>query len=112
MRVFAIAALVVFTVFVAVFAGSANKADVRGLPRWVWVLLILVATPIGGLLYLIFGRPIAGAAGSDNARPGRRSAPVAPDDDAAFLRRLEDEMRRDREKRRKNREQDGEQKDD
>lgn len=112
MRVFALAALVVFTVFVAVFAGSANKQDVRGLPRWVWVLLILVATPIGGLLYLIFGRPIVGSAGSTPSGSNRKTAPVAPDDDAAFLRRLEEEMRRDREKRRKNGEQDGEPKND
>lgn len=108
MRVFALAVLVVFTVFVAVFAGSATKSDVRGLPRWVWVLLILVATPIGGLLYLFFGRPLTGSASGS----GRRTATVAPDDDAAFLRRLEDDMRRDRENRRKRGDLDGEPTDD
>lgn len=116
MRVFPIAALVVFTVFVAVFAGSANKSDVRGLPRWVWVLLILVATPIGGLLYLFFGRPLPGAAGSGasgtSTGSARRTATVAPDDDAAFLRRLEDDMRRDRENRRKRGDLDGDANDD
>ncbi|MFM5968225.1 MAG: PLD nuclease N-terminal domain-containing protein [Micrococcales bacterium] len=93
MRVFGLAVLIVFTVFVTVFAGSANKNEVRGLPRWVWVLLCLTVTPLGGILYLIFGRPLPGTSGSGQ---GIRRNPVAPDDDAEFLRRLEDEIRRDR----------------
>lgn len=95
MRVFALAVLVVFTVFVTVFAGSANKNEVRGLPRWVWVLLCLAVTPLGGILYLIFGRPLPGAVGSESGQSAPRR-PVAPDDDAEFLRKLEDEIRRDR----------------
>lgn len=95
MRLFAIAALVVFTVFVSVFAGSADKNEVRGLPRWVWVLLCLAVTPLGGILYLIFGRPLPGVGGA-NGQPTSRRQPVAPDDDAEFLRKLEDEIRRDR----------------
>lgn len=93
MRVFPLAVLIVFTVFVTVFASSADKNEVRGLPRWVWVLLCIAVTPLGGILYLIFGRPLPGG---PSAGQGTSTKPVAPDDDAEFLRRLEDEIRRDR----------------
>jgi hypothetical protein len=31
-------------------------AEVRLLPKWAWGLLILLTTPIGGLVYLLAGR--------------------------------------------------------
>ncbi|MEN9607031.1 MAG: hypothetical protein RL605_859 [Actinomycetota bacterium] len=89
MRVLAVAAIVVFTVFVAVFAGSANRADVRVLPRWLWVLLCLAATPIGGIAYLLFGRPVA-----VEAQPG--ASRLAPDDDPNFLRLIDERIQRER----------------
>lgn len=29
---------------------------VRYLPKWVWAIVCLVSIPIGGILYLVFGR--------------------------------------------------------
>jgi hypothetical protein len=81
---FALAVLVIFTVFVTVFAASAPAAAVRVLPKWLWVALCLVATPIGGVLYLTLGRPIDGPS-SGSARATTR---LAPDDDPEFLRNL------------------------
>ena len=92
MRVLAVAAVVVFTVFVTVFAASANRAEVRNLPRWAWVFLCLSATPLGGIAYLLFGRPIA----SEQASSPRRGAPLAPDDDPAFLRLIDERIERER----------------
>lgn len=51
-----IAAVVIFTVFSTVFAITDEKPRVRLFPKWVWVLLCLFTTPIGGILYLIYGR--------------------------------------------------------
>ncbi|MEN9606836.1 MAG: hypothetical protein RL605_664 [Actinomycetota bacterium] len=93
MRVLAIAAAVVFTVFVTVFAASANPREVRVLPRWLWVLLCLVVSPIGGIVYLLVGRPGA-PFGSPEQGSSRSSA--APDDDPNFLRDLEERIRRER----------------
>ena len=88
---FAVAVLVVFTVFVTVFAASAPAKSVRILPKWVWVILCVISTPIGGVLYLSLGRPIDGPARGRSG--GGRT--LAPDDDPDFLddlaRRLRDE---------------------
>ncbi|MEO0024271.1 MAG: hypothetical protein RL196_712 [Actinomycetota bacterium] len=53
----------VFIVFVLVFAASAGASDVRTLPKWVWILLCIFIPVIGGIAYLIWGRPISGQPG-------------------------------------------------
>lgn len=87
--VITIAFLVIFTVFTTVFAASANKAEVRLLPKWAWVLLCLVVPFFGGLLYLMVGRPL-----SRGPKPQKRKT-VAPDDDPNFLRDLDKKLRKD-----------------
>lgn len=84
---FLFGAWLLFTVFVTVFAASANKNEVRSLPKWVWILICLFVPIIGGLLYLAFGRPI----GRPKPRFGR-SKVVAPDDDPQFLRDLSEKL--------------------
>jgi hypothetical protein len=76
-----------FTVFVTVFAASANKNEVRNLPKWLWVLICLGVPIIGGLLYLVLGRPLGGPKSR-----GGKSRVVAPDDDPAFLRDLSSKL--------------------
>jgi hypothetical protein len=43
-----------FDIFCIVDLIRANA--VRGLPKWLWVLVILIQCPLGGILYLWFGR--------------------------------------------------------
>jgi hypothetical protein len=85
--VFIAAALLLFTVFVTVLAASANKNEVRNLPKWLWVVLCLVVPIVGGLLYLVLGRPLGGPKSR-----GGKSRVVAPDDDPAFLRDLSSKL--------------------
>ena len=33
-----------------------SRVAVRGLPKWGWALLIVFSVPLGGVIYLIFGR--------------------------------------------------------
>jgi membrane protein implicated in regulation of membrane protease activity len=73
-------AVTVFTVFVTVFAASADSRSVRALPKWAWVLICLFLPVLGGISYLIAGRPIS-SRGSEPRRP-------APDDDSEFLNEL------------------------
>ncbi|CAB4636717.1 unannotated protein [freshwater metagenome] len=84
---FLFGAWLLFTVFVTVFAASADKNEVRNLPKWLWILICLFVPLIGGLLYLALGRPF----GRPNQRFGRTRT-VAPDDDPAFLRDLADQL--------------------
>jgi hypothetical protein len=74
---------------------QADKAAVRSLPKWAWALVIvLLAPPLGPLLWFPFGRPRSRTAAPVGARtaPGsplrsRRAyvARPAPDDDPEFL---------------------------
>jgi len=83
-----IASVVIFTVFTTVFAASAPKGEVRVLPKAAWVALCLLTTPVGGVLYLVFGRPVA--------KPSSGSGfgtTLAPDDDPNFLRNLARKLR-------------------
>lgn len=86
-----IAFLVVFTVFTTVFAASANKQEVRLLPKWAWVLLCLFIPFFGGLLYLMVGRPLR----TGPAAPKGKKRLIAPDDDPTFLRDLSKKLRKE-----------------
>ena len=84
---FGIVVDVIFTVFVTVFAASADPKAVRNLPKWVWILFCIFLSPIGGILYLAVGRPL-----NDKGDRGSTRT-VAPDDDPDFLRDLAKRMR-------------------
>jgi hypothetical protein len=86
-----LAFLVIWAVFTTVFAASANKPEVRLLPKWLWVTLCAIVPFFGGLLYLMVGRPL---------RPqtrgfGGQGKVIAPDDDPNFLRDISKRMNRD-----------------
>jgi hypothetical protein len=84
---FVFAVWLLFTVFVTVFAASAKKNEVRNLPKWSWILICLFVPFVGGLLYLVLGRPAVGP------KPRfSRTKTVAPDDDPTFLRDLSEKL--------------------
>jgi hypothetical protein len=56
--------------------------------------LCLFIPIIGGLLYITIGRPIDG----DSGQGAKRSRPIAPDDDADFLRDLGTRFKNDNDK--------------
>ncbi|WP_204039273.1 PLDc N-terminal domain-containing protein [Acrocarpospora phusangensis] len=69
---------------------------IRGLPKGMWVLIAAVPA-IGGLLWLLAGRPpmTAMAAGvpEEEAEEAPPPGPRGPDDDPEFLRNLERRLR-------------------
>jgi len=88
---FIFAAWLLFTVFVTVFAASAKKNEVRNLPKLAWIVICLFVPIIGGLLYLVLGRPIGGP----RSRFGKTKI-VAPDDDPTFLRDLSEKLEKEK----------------
>ena len=93
------------------------EPQVRNLPKLLWLLLVVVVPIVGGIAWLVAGRP-QGPARSlpykgnrgvppEYDRPGRAAA-SSPDDDEAFLRSLRERAERQRraEQERRAREQD------
>jgi hypothetical protein len=83
---------------------TAPAERVRNLPKAIWMIIVILLLDIGAVAWFVWGRPRAEVNARVRPSPfgwqthgGRRgvSRPVAPDDDADFLRRLRDDIRRD-----------------
>ncbi|GAB3971415.1 PLD nuclease N-terminal domain-containing protein [Plantactinospora veratri] len=107
-RLYALLAIgqLILTVVALISCLSAEEDEIRALPRFAWVLIILFFPLVGSIAWFVAGRPVRterpGAGGRPaGGRPagGRdRRPPLAPDDDPEFLRSLDDERsKRDRE---------------
>jgi hypothetical protein len=90
LKIFLLALPIVLAVYALVDLVQTKDEDVQGLPKLVWVLLIVLIWVVGPLAWLLAGsrsRTLPGllprAEGPD---PGRRT--TAPDDDPDFLRGL------------------------
>ncbi|MCD0448779.1 PLD nuclease N-terminal domain-containing protein [Actinocorallia sp. API 0066] len=89
--------LLAFWIFCIFDVLTTDAGDVRNLPKFLWLVVVLLIPDVGSILWLVFGRP----------RPPwealRRppATPVAPDDDEEFLRglkaRVEEQRRKARE---------------
>nr|WP_246284369.1 PLD nuclease N-terminal domain-containing protein [Nocardioides perillae] len=99
-------------IFCLVGVLTSRDDDVRLLPRWGWLLAVLLFPFVGSVVWLAFGRPVR-----DRPRRGERSQPAFPEydrpgrmaasdpaADEAFLRRVreraEEQRRRAAEQRR------------
>ncbi len=98
-------------IYALVDCWRSDDREVRGMPRPLWFLVILVPI-VGPVAWLVYGAPRGPGAG------GSRGVPrvVAPDDDPDFLRDLEQKSRERRrtereERRRQSKEQRREEKD-
>src|SRR5262245_2116587 len=100
--------ILALTLFAVIDCLSRDDDEFRGLPKVLWVLVILLFPLLGPLAWFFAGRPRAaelpgtGPGGErrfglpgGSRRPGAR--PIAPDDDPEFLRRLDEQRRRDEE---------------
>ncbi|MBF4463312.1 MULTISPECIES: PLDc N-terminal domain-containing protein [unclassified Rathayibacter] len=70
-------ALVVFTVYTVIDCALSDRRAVRAIPKWGWLLVVLLLPLIGAALWFWIGRPRKSRDG------GRRY--TAPDDDPDFL---------------------------
>jgi hypothetical protein len=83
---------VVLLVACLVDALQSPPEQVRSLPRWTWILLIILVPFAGPIAWLFAGRPRRGAAPTQPVWPLRdfsaQPRTIAPDDDPEFLRTL------------------------
>jgi hypothetical protein len=89
MRVLLALITVGITIYAFVDCFRCTDEEVRTLPRPLWMLVTLIPL-VGGLAWLVSGRPAVG-------RPvGRPVRPLAPDDDPDFLQSLDRSFREHR----------------
>jgi hypothetical protein len=78
-------AVVGITIYSFIDCLRSDDAEIRTLPKPVWLVLVVLFPPVGGVLWILLGRiPAIGG-------PNRGGQPrvVAPDDDPDFLRSLD-----------------------
>lgn len=81
LRVLLLVLAVFLTIYALVDAANAQSDRVRLMPKWLWMVAIVVFPYVGPLAWLIAGRP-------SNRSNGRKRGPIAPDDNPDFLRGL------------------------
>ncbi|WP_067171416.1 PLD nuclease N-terminal domain-containing protein [Microtetraspora niveoalba] len=97
-------ALLAFWLYCLFDVITTPEGAARNLPKLLWVLIVLFLAAVGGVFWLVLGRPrggdavLGGAAppeGWDETRqrPPHAEAPRGPDDDPEFLRALERRLR-------------------
>jgi len=81
---------------------SAEDGEVRHLPKIVWVIIILLFPLVGSIVYFAAGRPVQAAPKPGTWRSGhgfpeanRPQRQIAPDDDPEFLRKINQQGKRE-----------------
>ena len=84
---------VIVLVFCLIDCIQADSTRVRNLQKVYWVILIIILPLVGGIAWLVAGRPVVGATARRVPWPATKSAgfpererpPRGPDDDEQFL---------------------------
>lgn len=102
LRVLAVIAAFALLVYALSDFATSDERDRGGIPKWLWVIIIVVLVYFGPLAWIAYSRSrrSAGASAGGRTYPGasprgrrRPGQPVAPDDDPDFLWRLAREQR-------------------
>lgn len=83
MRVLVIVLTIAIQLYGLIDCAQRDDSEVRSLPRWGWLIIIVLIPTIGAVAYLVAGRPKR--PGGGGKKPKRT---IAPDDDPDFLRGL------------------------
>jgi hypothetical protein len=93
---------IALTVVALISCLSAEDGELRALPRWAWIIIILLFPLVGSIAYLVAGKPVKTGSRPGTWRPGsgfpereRPKRPIAPDDDPEFLRQLDARSKQD-----------------
>ena len=82
---FFIVATLALTLYTFIDCARRDETEIRKLPKWGWLLAIVLTGIIGPVAYLIIGRNPLNRAAKKN-KPQKRILP--PDDDPDFLKGL------------------------
>jgi hypothetical protein len=95
LRVLAVILGVAVYIYCIIDVARSRRDETRSLPRWAWLLLVVLLPILGDVLWLLFGRVW-------RLPTRRRRGPQAPDDDPAFLKQIGDQAWNERMRQRRN----------
>lgn len=75
---------VMLMIYCVIDVAQSSGDEVRRAPRWLWAAAVICIPLIGSVAWLVWGRPNAASIAENRAD----EAPLSPDDDPEFLRRL------------------------
>ena len=83
LRVLLVVGLIALNLFAFIQCAQTEQEQIQRLPKWAWLIIIVIFQTLGSIAYLIWGRP-------RNPRTGRggKGRIIGPDDDPDFLRKL------------------------
>lgn len=83
-RIAVIASIVILALMIFSILDCARTAEsqIRSLPKWAWLVIIIFVPGIGSLAWIIAGRP------KGNGRGRRKRKIIPPDDNPDFLKKL------------------------
>ncbi|AZM89626.1 PLD nuclease N-terminal domain-containing protein [Streptomyces sp. W1SF4] len=87
--------ILALTIYAFIDCLNTPEEEVKHLPKTVWVLIILLFSIVGPVVWLFAGRKRSAAGGGGRAR---RQQWVAPDDNPEFLKSLREEQEKNRDK--------------
>lgn len=83
MRFLLIVLPIIFTIYTLVDCAGTDASEIRNLPKWGWLLIIIFVGTIGTIAYWIAGRPRR-----RGINPGGYRRILPPDDNPDFLKKL------------------------
>jgi|SRR5215207_43616 len=93
-------ALLALWVYCVVEVATTGRRECRTLPKWVWLLIVVLLPVIGAVLWLVAGRPRAERppVGARLGKPNRPDPRVGarPGEDEAFRRRVRERAEQQR----------------
>lgn len=84
--------LTAIMVFTIVDIATIDRARVRTLPKSVWIVVVIITSILGTILWFTIGRGRTGQA-RNAPRSGARPRPVGPDDDPDFIDNIDQRQR-------------------
>ncbi|MEU9034676.1 PLD nuclease N-terminal domain-containing protein [Streptomyces sp. NPDC048352] len=85
--------IIALTIYAFIDCLNTPEEEVKHLPKTVWVLIILLFSIVGPVVWLFAGRKRSVVGGGGGGR-ARRTQWVAPDDNPEFLKSLREEQER------------------
>lgn len=84
--------IIALTIYAFIDCLNTPEEEVKHLPKVVWVLIILLFSIVGPVVWLFAGKKRTAGVGGVGGGRARRTQWVAPDDNPEFLKSLRDEQ--------------------